>query len=72
MSKKKAREDLLVSFLNEKWKNKKCMMCGANSWAFVTDASVTVGSARNLPLAVASCGNCGLTLLVSQKIAGLS
>jgi len=71
----------LLAFLNDKWKEHKCGVCGHFSWDVTNKlfqlsefnkSHVLVGGKKSyVPLIPVTCDNCGNTLLLSAMIAGL-
>lgn len=69
----------LLRFINTKWSNASCNLCGVNSWSITgmvrLELTTTTGPAivggDNVPTAVAMCKNCGNTVLVNLVIAGI-
>jgi hypothetical protein len=68
-------------FLKDNWKNRPCPMCGNLEWKIQgavfqlvpwgEDHVVTVAGTANVPVVPVICTQCGNTLIVSAKIAGL-
>lgn len=69
----------IIQFLNEKWKNAKCPMCGAGNWnvdphvvttVSVENRSIQLGG-RFFPLIPVTCMNCGNTIFVNAIVCGV-
>lgn len=70
----------VLSIINRKWKNKNCLLCGANAWAINGYVTLTmsnvpteqvIGGGVVLPSAAVICRNCGNTHIINLVIAGL-
>ena len=68
-----------IRYLMENWKGKPCQMCGTGDWRIQAavfqlvpygEEKLIVGS-PNIPVVPVVCTQCGNTVLVSAKIAGL-
>jgi len=68
-----------IRYLKENWKGKPCLMCGGTDWKIQAavfqlipygEENLFIGS-PNVPVVPVVCTQCGNTLLVSAKIAGL-
>ncbi len=68
----------VIEFLNEKWNDRTCPMCGEGNWnvqdhvfqlIVFSEGTMIVGGPV-VPLIPVSCGNCGNTVLVNAIIAG--
>jgi ribosomal protein S27AE len=69
----------LLSFLQRKWRNNVCPMCGANQWGVSDKAmelreyqqgNLVIGGALQ-PVIPVNCGNCGYTILINGLITGV-
>jgi zona occludens toxin (predicted ATPase) len=68
-------------FIKENWKGRPCQMCGNLDWKIQgavfqlvpwgEDQVVMVAGTTNVPVVPVICTQCGNTVLVSAKIAGL-
>ena len=76
MSPKKLDDQKLIQFLNQKWGNAKCPLCGHGNWNVdtnivtlinATDGVMQVGG-NYLPLVPVTCMNCGNTILVNAVV----
>lgn len=72
------QSEKLLAFLNEKWKDKNCPQCHANTWAihgyvslWVSNHPARVSGDISLPMAALVCSNCGNTILVNLLMAGI-
>ncbi|MFA5056061.1 MAG: hypothetical protein WC562_07825 [Dehalococcoidia bacterium] len=68
-----------VRYLKEHWKGRTCQMCGGGDWRIQAavfqlvpygDDRLVVGS-PNIPVVPVICTQCGNTILISAKVAGL-
>jgi hypothetical protein len=68
-----------IRYLKENWKGKPCQMCGTGDWKIQAavfqlvpygEDHLVIGS-PNVPVVPVICTQCGYTVLVSAKIAGL-
>jgi len=70
----------LVLWVNAKWRNKECRLCGKNAWAAPQLVSLQVqpvlGSyvigGTQLPTAAVVCTNCGNTELINLIVATIA
>lgn len=79
---KKPDANEIIEFLNEKWKNQACPMCGGHEWTVgdrmfelreFNNGSITVGgpSSSVAPVIPVVCSNCGNTILINTLATGL-
>jgi hypothetical protein len=68
-----------ISYLKEHWKGMACQMCGAGDWRIqgavfqlvpYGEDQLVVGS-PNIPVVPVICAQCGSTILVSARVAGI-
>ena len=68
----KKRADRVAQHINEKWKDKDCLLCGENQWGLAdVRLSCLDRPDHGLPLIAVTCGNCGNTVLISAVAAGV-
>lgn len=76
---KRLDTDKMIKFLNDKWKNRNCVLCGNNQWTVsdtihelreYQDGSLVIGSSNIVPVVPIVCKNCGNTIFINPIIAG--
>jgi hypothetical protein len=77
----KEQREILMKFLNERWKMPPCQMCGDAGWVvsdrvfelreFTQGALVIGGGSVIYPVIPINCPKCGHTLLLSAILAGI-
>lgn len=80
---KKPTGQEVIAYLNSKWKNQTCPMCGNRAWNVTedkifelrefNDGNLVVGGPGSsiYPVIPVTCGNCGNTIFVSALSTGL-
>ena len=79
---KKPTAQEAIDYLNSKWKNQTCPMCGSRTWNVTdkvfelrefNDGNLVLGGPGGsvYPVIPVTCGNCGNTIFVSALSTGL-
>ncbi len=79
---KKPNAEEIIEFLNKKWKNKNCPMCGNKEWNIngdtiyelreFKDGDLVLGAGTAImPVIPVTCSNCGNTIFISPLATGL-
>ncbi len=78
--KMKINEEKFMNFLNEKWKNKICQLCGNNNWSvsnkvfelreFNRGSLIIGGNNAIFPIMVVSCTECGNSIMINAITSG--
>jgi len=61
-----------IRWLEEKWgQGKTCPYCDANDWGVMGARRLLIESGQTEPLFAVACRNCGNTVLIESRFAGL-
>lgn len=76
----KKDSEKIINFLNEKWQNHPCPMCGVGKWS-VQDkifelrefhgGDLVMGGTPIIPIIPVTCGNCGNTVFINAIMTGI-
>lgn len=75
-----AEQARLFQHINQKWRNKFCFQCSANTWSVDATVKLILGDSKPTgivlggsfqPYATMTCTNCGNTLLINLIVAGV-
>ena len=73
----KVNRNKLINVINEKWRTKNCILCGANNWTIDDkvvaplsvgkNASIELGG-KIIPLVAVTCNECGNTIFLNPLV----
>ncbi len=67
----KERIEKVAQHVDDKWKDKDCLLCGENGWGMAEVEIACIPWGRVLPLVASTCGNCGNTVFINAVVAGV-